>query len=220
MGRGADALFTALMGACAGSAAQMGRFSLSPLWQGHMFDAHVFACALSLAAEEAGADGGDLASHLGLQPDEVEAIVARYFTPPALAWLGVPLGRSEVDEEEALVADLLRAHCAPGDAGGWLASLIARRAMRPNHLWQDLGLRDRAELSRLLTRHFPALAAGNSANMKWKKYFYRRLCEAEGFSLCSAPSCAQCSDFEACFGDESGESRLARRRRSEDLFSA
>ena len=30
-------------------------------------------------------------------------------------------------------------------------------------------------------RDFPTLAAGNTKNMKWKKYFYRKLCEAEGF---------------------------------------
>lgn len=28
---------------------------------------------------------------------------------------------------------------------------------------------------------FPTLAAGNTKNVKWKKYFYRKLCEAEGF---------------------------------------
>lgn len=212
MGRRAEALFSAL----AGSAAGFGAHAASPLLEGHLFEAHVFACALALAAEEAAADGGALATHLGLAPEVVEAVVARYFAPQALGWLAVPLGRPEADEEEALVADLLRAHLVPADtAGEWLCPLIARRAMRPNHLWQDLGLRDRSELSRMLTRHFPALAAGNTTNMKWKKYFYRRLCEAEGFSMCSAPSCAQCSDFDACFGDESGESRLARRRRVE-----
>jgi nitrogen fixation protein NifQ len=88
--------------------------------------------------------------------------------------------------------------------------------MRPDHLWQDLGLFDRSELNRLLARHFPSLHAGNTANMKWKKYFYRKLCEAEGFVLCTAPSCAQCTDFAACFGAEDGESRMAQTRREVD----
>jgi nitrogen fixation protein NifQ len=46
--------------------------------------------------------------------------------------------------------------------------------------------------------------------MKWKKFFYRSLCELEGFVLCASPSCRECSDFHDCFGDESGESALAR----------
>ncbi len=98
-----------------------------------------------------------------------------------------------------------------------LAGLVARRAMRADHLWQDLGLADRSELNRMLARHFPALHAGNTGNMRWKKYFYRRLCEAEGFVLCAAPSCAVCTDFAACFGAEDGESRLARVRRAHDV---
>ncbi len=86
--------------------------------------------------------------------------------------------------------------------------------MRDDHLWQDLGLRNRAELGRLLARHFPALHAGNVNNMRWKKYFYRRICEMEGFTLCSAPHCSVCVDFDSCFGDEEGMSRLAQRSRA------
>lgn len=115
-----------------------------------------------------------------------------------------------------MLADLLRCHALTAE-GRILAGMIARRAMEADHLWQDLGLANRGELSRLLGRHFPVLAAGNVSNMKWKKYFYRSLCEAEGFVLCSSPSCRACSDFEACFGDESGESRLAQRRRAAQL---
>lgn len=89
--------------------------------------------------------------------------------------------------------------------------------MKPDHLWQDLGLFDRSELNRLLATHFPTLHAGNTTNMRWKKYFYRKLCEAEGFSLCAAPSCAVCADFVSCFGAEDGESRLAQTRRAGDL---
>ncbi len=85
--------------------------------------------------------------------------------------------------------------------------------MRDDHLWQDLGLFNRAELGRLLARHFPALHAGNVNNMRWKKYFYRRICDLEGFSLCAAPHCSVCKDFSSCFGDEDGMSRLAQMSR-------
>jgi nitrogen fixation protein NifQ len=31
--------------------------------------------------------------------------------------------------------------------------------------------------------------------------------------MCTTPVCTDCGDFELCFGDESGESRMAERRR-------
>jgi nitrogen fixation protein NifQ len=180
------------------------------------FDAHVFACVIAVAAAEAEETGSALAPRLGAGCDGLERVFARYFSPRAFLALGVPIGEAEACEEEEMLAGLLRHHALTAE-GRILAGMIARRAMEADHLWQDLGLADRGELSRLLGRHFPALAAGNVSHMKWKKYFYRRLCEAEGFVLCSAPSCRACSDFEACFGDESGESRLAQRRRAVQL---
>ena len=98
--------------------------------------------------------------------------------------------------------------------------MVARRAMEPNHLWEDLGLRDRSELSRLLMRHFAPLARDNTRNMRWKRFFYRKLCEDDGVVMCSTPVCAQCGDFAECFGDESGESRMADRRREVELRAA
>jgi len=64
----------------------------------------------------------------------------------------------------------------------------------------------------LMQRHFAALARRNTQDMKWKKFFFRMICRDEGFSICAAPSCSECSDFDGCFGDESGESHLARMR--------
>lgn len=184
-------------------------------FEAHLFEAHIFACAISVAAEDAAREDRALGPCLGLGGEALEAIIGRYFAPGALLRLGVPVGAAEVDEEGAILHDFLRGEARPGDeAARWLSAIIACRALRPNHLWQDLGLRDRSELNRLLAVHFPALAAGNTTNMKWKKYFYRRLCEQEGFVLCSAPSCGACADFDQCFGDESGQSRLARTRRA------
>jgi nitrogen fixation protein NifQ len=36
------------------------------------------------------------------------------------------------------------------------------------------------------------------------------ICRSEGFSLCAAPVCSDCVDFDNCFGDEDGEALLAR----------
>ena len=177
------------------------------------FDSHVLAAILAAALAEAETSGSPPIDGLGLSPADVDRLLCSCFpgyAAPTIRTLP-PNGPSE---EEVLLVDLLMAHrSGPEPVAIWLSVLIARRAMRPDHLWQDLGLNDRGELNRLLSRHFRSLHAGNTGNMRWKKYFYRVLCEAEGFSLCAAPSCAVCTDFNDCFGAEDGLSRLAGLRR-------
>lgn len=111
----------------------------------------------------------------------------------------------EVNEFDDLV-ELLLEHRArparPDEDPGWLACVIATAAMGDNHLWQDLGLPSRDVLSRLLRENFPTLAALNTRDMKWKKFFYRQLCERAGVMICKSPNCAECCDFRACFGPE------------------
>ena len=175
------------------------------------FDRHVLASILAAAVM----DGGPLAERAGLSEQELNDLLARNFPSAmvrAFAWL--PRSASESDDETIMVRDLLLAQrSTEGDVGRWLAAMVARRAMEPNHLWEDLGLRERPELSRLLTRHFAPLAARNTGNMRWKRFFYRMLCEDDGFVMCTTPVCTQCNDFDLCFGEENGESRMAERRR-------
>ena len=142
--------------------------------------------------------------------------MARAWLPAALAHIDLSAEpeTATIDDEEEQLRQLLQAHQA--DAAPetlWLTAMVARRSMSDDHLWQDLGLLDRGELNRLMTERFPRLASRNASSMKWKKFFYRMLCEMEGFSLCAAPICRECNDFDNCFGDESGESALARIRR-------
>ncbi len=177
------------------------------------FDRHALACVLSIARDEDLSGRATIAEATGLGPKELMRLVARNFPAVPFDSFGIDPDEAEPErgEEEEILFELLLQHRNPGIAASLhFARIVARRAMRDDHLWQDLGLFERAELTRLLNRHFPMLAAGNTGNMKWKKYFYRRLCEAEGFSLCTAPSCRECGDFNACFGEETGESRLAR----------
>ncbi|MCP1608786.1 nitrogen fixation protein NifQ [Azospirillum lipoferum] len=118
--------------------------------------------------------------------------------------------------EEADLRAFLVEHGAKGaDEERWLAAILARRSLEPNHLWQDMGFHDRGELNTMFRRHFPTLVAMNSGDMKWKKFFYRQLCEREGLMLCKSPNCEVCDDVEVCFGEEAGDplstlSRLAR----------
>lgn len=174
------------------------------------FDRHVLASILAAAVM----DGGPIAERAGLCERELNELLAECFPSAqvrAVAWIS----RSDtIDDETIMVRDLLLAErSTDGEVGRWLAAMVARRAMEPNHLWEDLGLRERAELSRLLTRHFAPLAARNTRNMRWKRFFYRMLCEDDGFVMCTTPVCTQCNDFDLCFGEESGESRMAERRR-------
>jgi nitrogen fixation protein NifQ len=175
------------------------------------FDRHVLASILAAAVME----NGPVAERAGLAADDLVSLMTNWF--PAACGTGVAWRAQDsaaVDDETAMVRDLLLAQrSSEGDAGRFLAAMIARRAMEPNHLWEDLGLRDRSELTRLLARHFGPLAARNTRNMRWKRFFYRALCESDGFVMCTTPVCTDCGDFALCFGDESGESRMAERRR-------
>ncbi|HCA26591.1 MAG TPA: molybdenum processing protein, partial [Betaproteobacteria bacterium] len=81
---------------------------------------------------------------------------------------------------------------------------VAAACLGGNHLWQDLGLPDRQALSSLLRDHFSSLFAKNTSNMKWKKFFYKQLCERAELPICPAPSCRECTDYAACFGPEDG----------------
>lgn len=118
-----------------------------------------------------------------------------------------PGGRlAEPGERHAEYADLRSlllagAACADRDTVT-LAECVARACMGEDHLWHDLGLPSRAELSSLLHEHFPAVAARNVHGMRWKKFFYKRLCEDSGITVCRAPSCGVCAHFGECFGSE------------------
>jgi nitrogen fixation protein NifQ len=175
------------------------------------FDRHVLASVLAVSAMEQ----GTLAECAGLPAIDLVALVAEMFPAAEAARLLVgEMSAPPEDDETTMVRDLLLGQrSTQGEVGRWLAAMVARRAMEPNHLWEDLGLRERAELSRLLTRHFAPLASRNTRNMRWKRFFYRMLCEDDGFVMCTTPVCTQCNDFDLCFGEESGESRMAERRR-------
>lgn len=179
------------------------------------FDRHVLASILAVAAMEEGA----MAARAGLTTSDLVSLMAQWFPVAGGSGIAWFTPDKDVDDDEVtMVRDLLLAHrSSEGDVGRWLAAMIARRAMEPNHLWEDLGLRERSELTRLLSRHFAPLAARNTQNMRWKRFFYRALCESDGFVMCTTPVCTDCQDFALCFGEESGESRMADRRREAAL---
>jgi nitrogen fixation protein NifQ len=178
------------------------------------FDAHVVASILAISFGEAVAEGRALTSATGLPSGQLNELVAQIF-PSAAPWrFFAPGAGVERKADESCLLDLLTSCATSGTVFETrLAAMIARRAQCPNHLWQDLGLRDRRDLSELMMRHFKPLAMRNRQDMKWKKFFYRAICAEASYSLCTAPSCGECDDFDHCFGEETGESLLARARR-------
>ncbi len=177
------------------------------------FDGHVLACVFAAAVAET-LPGGPLTDALGVSGQPLRSVIGKYF-PGAVHLFGAFDLESapSIEEDELCLRQLLdRFRTSPGSLTSLLSILISRRATRPNHLWQDLGLANRSELSVLMQTHFAPLAQRNSQDMKWKKFFYRMICRDEGYRICVVPSCSECCDFEGCFGDESGESLLARTR--------
>ncbi|MHB1022650.1 MAG: nitrogen fixation protein NifQ [Acidobacteriaceae bacterium] len=177
------------------------------------FDGHILACMFTAGVAEVNS-GGSLAEALGVSGEALRGHIIHYF-PGSLDLLesfGLDREMEVGDDEQCLRQLLLRSRSLSGPLGSLFSIIIARRATRPNHLWQDLGLTNRNDLSMLMQRHFASLARRNMQDMKWKKFFYRTICRDEGYRMCIAPSCSECSDFHACFGDESGESLLARTR--------
>jgi len=106
------------------------------------------------------------------------------------------------DEQQEL-NDLLLAHRRNQDVSEqWLANILAAGCLAGDHLWRDLGLRNRESLTALFAVNFPALAKKNSGVMRWKKFLYKQLCEQQGNFVCRSPSCETCSVYDECFGDE------------------
>lgn len=153
----------------------------------------------SLLAGQAAGEGC-LPADLGLGAERHAALLRDYFPGCPLS----PAASSRLDLPEAEeLQRLLRDHLAPGlPSAAWMLDILTAACVGRDHLWQDLGLNDRAELSRLMLINFPALAAANTGDMKWKKFLYRQFCAREGIYVCPAPSCGVCADHAKCFGPE------------------
>jgi nitrogen fixation protein NifQ len=148
---------------------------------------------------------GALPYRLGLDARAFWLMVGRHFSgfcPTLPETVDTDLDPLRADEREDLY-QLLIAHSAGNDPSeAWIARIVAAACMASDHLWQDLGLASRTELSRLMNDNFPELAAANDRDMKWKKFLYKQFCEREGVYTCRAPSCEVCVDYAKCFGPE------------------
>lgn len=165
------------------------------------FDRHVIACVLARAVSNS---TRPVCHSLGLAPEAVGRLVALFPGMPLPDRLGADAGPDTIEEPD--LRRLLLDHASDGYADEpltqALAAIVARTCQGANHLWEDLGLCNRGELSAMLKRHFARLADANTGNMRWKKFFYRQLCELEGIRICKSPNCEICTDYHLCFGEE------------------
>jgi nitrogen fixation protein NifQ len=158
-----------------------------------------------MLTSQAGGSGA-LPPGLGLYPETYAKLLTRHFPEVDLSGELPPPRRPQerrLTERQDLI-DLLLENRAINDLSEvWMAEIVAAACMGGDHLWQDLGLWSRADLSRLMEDNFPHLAAMNDRDMKWKKFLYRQLCAREGIHICPAPSCQVCTDYAKCFSPES-----------------
>jgi nitrogen fixation protein NifQ len=115
---------------------------------------------------------------------------------------GQSLDAERFDERDELRQLLASYRAGKSDSEDWMAEMVVNACQGQDHLWQDLGLWSRKDLTLLMQQNFPSLAARNDKDMKWKKFLYKQLCITEGIYTCRAPSCEVCADYQACFGPE------------------
>jgi nitrogen fixation protein NifQ len=156
-----------------------------------------------MLASQAGAQSA-LPAGLGLDTSDFRALMSRHFPSfalPARLARAPDQGERSAEWEELLA--LLMEHRASGEPSEtWMARIVATACMGGDHLWQDLGLWQRADLTQLMAGNFPGLTALNSKDMKWKKFLYKQLCDRAGVYVCRSPSCEVCVDYVKCFGRE------------------
>jgi len=90
------------------------------------------------------------------------------------------------------VKNLLASHAIDAHAKNILAPRVALTSLMMNHLYQDLGFKNRVEMGKFMMEYFPSLAKQKPKEKLWKKYLYECIDAI-------APACAECDDQESCF---------------------
>ncbi|SAK54365.1 hydrogenase [Caballeronia arationis] len=146
---------------------------------------------------------------LGLSRTELDALIARHF-PRAAKRAGLPHAMlwsphwAFVSELRALLlAHDVTAATHPTDAH-CLATIIATACLRPDHLWRDLGLSGRDDVTAILERHYPGLVERNVNALRWKKFLAQEVALAHGRAVTGAPGCPGCEDFGFCYPVDAG----------------
>ena len=148
------------------------------------------------------------AQWLGLPPSEFRDVLDTWFPGAASAgWEpdAPPVDLAVLPCEFGDIVEMLwdgRSQGAEGSHVRWAAHALACGCFGRTHLWQDMGLSGRDDVSRLLRQTFEPVFLANTTDMKWKKFFYHRVCERLDLHPCPEPSCDGCDQFAKCHGAE------------------
>jgi len=148
---------------------------------------------------------GVMPKFLGLRAFEFNAMMQQhfpYFDKSTLCHPQKFLDTQRLDEAQDLHRLLMQSLTGKHYSERLMVDILVAGCQGSDHLWQDLGLWQRADLSQLMHENFQPLAVQNTKDMKWKKFLYKQLCEAEGIYVCRAPSCECCTDYANCFATE------------------
>lgn len=101
-----------------------------------------------------------------------------------------------------LLADLIDAHrdtTLQALHAGWLARAMAAACFGSRHLWEDLGLTGREDVSALLLHYYPSLHRLNTQDLKWKLFLFKELGMQRGQPGLRPPTCERCENYSLCF---------------------
>ncbi len=98
----------------------------------------------------------------------------------------------DIERMEQKVTELLSVYTINTYSRDYIAPLVAKKSLLANHLYEDLGFKNRIQMGKFMKLHFPRLAANKPKDKLWKKYIYDLVGEV-------APACAFCSDSVNCF---------------------
>ena len=183
------------------------------------FDVHVFASIIAVAA----AQGSAVHAHLGLSIGDFRALLDRRFPGACDVFCACDMEHSYgEDDEVAMVRGLLLAYrSTEGEESRWLRidDRTARGRTQPS-----VGRSGSAQSSgAIATARAPLCAACGAEYPQHALEAFllsHVVPEADGMVLCTTPVCRDCTDFDHCFGEETGESRLARTRRADVMGPA
>ncbi|MDD5177381.1 MAG: nitrogen fixation protein NifQ [Sterolibacterium sp.] len=99
----------------------------------------------------------------------------------------------------APLVQLLLNNRSCNDRISWAFShALAAACFGHRHLWQDLELAQREDVSSLIGEHFLALFACNTQDLRWKRFLFQKLGQRLGISEFLPPSCDGCEQMQAC----------------------
>lgn len=148
------------------------------------------------------------AQWLGLPSAEFRQMLDHHFPGAAQAGWEPDVPPQDADSlpcEFADLVDMLVDGRTPGLDGPevrWAAHALASGCFGHTHLWQDMGLSGRNDVTALLHQVFTPVHDANTTDMKWKKFFYHRVCERLDLHPCPEPSCEGCDHYVQCHGAE------------------